>query len=162
MRYGNSIQSSPEPRQVRILGGLALCPMLPGWFFFWDLWSSKTWTAWTCWRAAKAFGTTCRSTHHATYKILFAHCFFTLASRVKRNLRNAWLRASRCRTLLFLLRFFKQGTKPPATTTIASSLLLWKEFQTYHWSDSHQKWDKCIFEKQWFQWFFRNAKMHSK
>ena len=110
----------------------------------------ETWTGTKLWRAAKAFGTTCRSTHHATYKILFAHCFFTLASRVKRNLRNAWLRASRCRTLLFLLRFFKQGTKPPATTTIASSLFLWKEFQTYHWSDSHQKWDKCIFEKQWF------------
>ena len=36
----------------------------------------ETWTGTKLWRAAKAFGTTCRSTHHATYKILFAHCFF--------------------------------------------------------------------------------------
>ena len=36
-----AIRSSSFRSKTSRLGGLALCPMLPGWFFFWDLWSSS-------------------------------------------------------------------------------------------------------------------------
>ena len=53
---------------------------VPGWFFFWS-------TA-PLWRAAKAFGTTCRSTHHATKSCL--HIIFS-PLRVKCNLpKHTW------------------------------------------------------------------------
>ena len=51
----------------------------------------ETWTGTKLWRAAKAFGTTCRSTHHATYKILFAHCFFTLSSSTASQGLRTWV-----------------------------------------------------------------------
>ena len=86
---GLRIHKGQASKQAGVSVYLSVCRRVlcvPGWFFFWSIAP--------LWRAAKAFGTTCRSTHHATKSCL--HIIFS-PLRVICNLpKHTWKLISCC------------------------------------------------------------------